>query len=798
MSERRWQLTPQHPTALQIAADARISPTDYTDDQVWEVVLGKVDSPALALQTRYGGRAGLASLVPMWIVERRPVYQYQAYAVPPTVTSFAPGFVRLEAKITPTLSVRAEYWVIESHAVGGRYTVKNTSGRAVPDLALELVGFVGINGQEVKLSTLPRPEGGHALLLGQIGTLQPAVLLENGTASPDSRSKLRAAFSLPPRGQTIIRFVHAGLGDVSASLALAQKHLAANWTPSLRKVAIGMNDIPEITTGDENVDAALAFSYHHLVQSFLQPTASLPYASFVATRRPYTGFSPRRDGTDYPRSWSGQAPTLAYLSALAVAPIQGKWGWGVLQNYLAIQRDDGWIDWKPGLGGQKQGVLCLPILARLAWGLYQYTENTAMLREVYPKLSKFFGRWLQRDLDIDGDGFPEWQNELQTGYPFFPTFAQGLPYGQNADIRTVESPDLLAYLLSEAICLGEIAYLLGHKEGEKAFADQAKALQSALEALWNGERYTYRDRDTNLTTTGRVLLKDGRGDEEHFLAERLDPPNRLIVQITGGVEHTPKVIVYIDGVTAAGEAIRDVVDGAQFVWSSGRGTFTTQRVYQQVDRVHVEGLSRVYAVTVSTLDTTGVDINGLLPLWSAGLPPERAAALLKPLAEHFTRKNGVVMVSTRDPRFDPKDAEGGAGVRPFWLTLIGEGLIETGQVTLATDLLKRLIHAQTAVLTAEKSFFEFYHPDEARGLGEPGNTNGIIPLHLLLRVLGIRIVSKTKVWTGGSYHWGSPVTVTQYGVTVKRSPQGIHIEFPSGKTVSLAADAVWQEVKDGA
>ncbi|MFN8450328.1 MAG: hypothetical protein U0521_17510 [Anaerolineae bacterium] len=84
---------------------------------------------------------------------------------------------------------------------------------------------------------------------------------------------------------------------------------------------------------------------------------------------------------------------------------------------------------------------------------------TLFWNEVYPGLLRFFERWLA--CDSDGDGFPEWQSEGQTGYPFMPSFALGLPWGQNAEIRYFETPDLLAYLLSEAISLREIAYTCG-------------------------------------------------------------------------------------------------------------------------------------------------------------------------------------------------------------------------------------------------------------------------------------------------------------------------------------------------
>jgi hypothetical protein len=71
-----------------------------------------------------------------------------------------------------------------------------------------------------------------------------------------------------------------------------------------------------------------------------------------------------------------------------------------------------------------------------------------------------------------------------------------------------------------------------------------------------------------------------------------------------------------------------------------------------------------------------------------------------------------------------------------------------------------------------------------------------VPLHLLLRVLGVRIVSARKVWSGGAYLWGSAVTVTQRGVVVRRSAGGTQIRFPSGNTVDLPADALFQEITD--
>ena len=102
---------------------------------------------------------------------------------------------------------------------------------------------------------------------------------------------------------------------------------------------------------------------------------------------------------------------------------------------------------------------------------------------------------------------------------------------------------------------------------------------------------------------------------------------------------------------------------------------------------------------------------------------------------------------------------------------------------------------QTQVLKTNKRFSEFYHSDQAEGLGEPANVSGIVPLHLLLRVLGIRIISSHKVWVGGAFKWGQPVTIRQHGVVIERRADLTSITFPNGYTTQVSGDD-WQEVTD--
>jgi hypothetical protein len=789
---RRWQLDTQSPFCTYLAADARLSATDYHDDQTWQLSLGALDAPALALQTRYGGRVGLASLVPMWFLDGRTIYQAQGYVAPPTLTGFAPGYLRAEAMLTPTLALVAEYWAMESHAVGARFVLNNQSAHPIT-VRLDMFGHVGAEGKELKLEVVPLPGGGHALSLGKLGDLKPVMLVEKGNAAnvePPVSPKVGRDITIAGNGQELARWVHAGLPRLDDSVALANRWLGEDWDMAFGRIHEAAQAIPEIHTGHENVDAAIAFSYQQLMQAFLKPTASLPYPSLVGIRAPGRGYA-----VDYDRSWNGQAPPLVYPAALAAACIQPEWAEGFIRNYLAVQRPDGWIDGKPGLGGQQQGSLCLPILARLAWGIFQYSENQQFLKDVFPGLLKFFERWMQPDCDVDNDGLPEWQDESQTGYPYMPTFGAWQAWGQGANIRYVEAPDLCAYLLSEAKSLREIAYCLGEKETDARLSAHIDRLEGALESLWNEVRYAYRDRDTHLTTTSVSIVENAHGGDELIPALPLNPTNRVIVRITGGVNLVPRISLKLDGLNAQGEVISESASGEQFVWSHGRGVYTSQNTFAQIDRLTLDGLSRAYRVDAYTMDTTRTDISALLPLWSVGISPERKQAVIDLLSSQFMRPNGVTMASAEDPSFDPSNANGPGGVWPYWLTLMGEGLIEAGNLDLAYDLFSRLLNVQVDVLKSHKAFTEFYHSDEPIGLGEEGHVAGIVPLYLLLRLLGVRIISSRKVWVGGAFPWEHPVTIRQHGVTVRRAADGTRIEFPTGHTIEATGDN-WQEFTD--
>ncbi|MCA9915508.1 MAG: hypothetical protein KC496_19275, partial [Anaerolineae bacterium] len=390
--------------------------------------------------------------------------------------------------------------------------------------------------------------------------------------------------------------------------------------------------------------------------------------------------------------------------------------------------------------------------------------------------------------DADGDGVPEWQDDRQTGYAAFPMFAPGRDWAQGAFIRTAETPDLLAYLIAEAKALQQVAAKIRDKVAKKEFSAHEKDLRKKLADFWEGDHYATRDRDTNITTTGMTLLEEGQGDLEHLLNQPLAAPNRLIIRIIGGVKHVPTIRLTVEGLDADGNAITETATSEQFIWQNRNGVYTTNAVFSKVNRVFCEGLSRVYTITATSMDTTGVDILALMPLWAGGLnKSQRTKLAALALSDQFLRSNGITMTSTAGEHFDPSNAEGAGGVWMYWQVLLGEGLLQAGYAEDAAKITQRILDLLVTVLQEQHQFAQFYHSDEPIALSEKGHSSGIAPLRLLNALFGIRIHSTGSVWLSKEFAWGQPITIVQHGVRVKRNSDTISVDFPSGYGVKIEA-----------
>ena len=797
---REWQLKAGDPLAMRFAADVRLGRTDYADDQSWEVMFGTADEPALSVQTRYGGRVGLARIVPMWRMDDRVVYEAQGFAELPMLRAFAPNYARITARPAPMLSVAFELWVMESHAVGGRLRMTNQSNQPLT-ISLDLFAQVARDGKSPAMKLFKLSDSGEAFSFGALGTITPVLILENSSGSLETQTlnpRLTAPLTIPPNATASLRWVHAAYATVDSSVQAAHKWLSADWDAAIGLIDSMAAHTPIIETGNADWDAALAFSAQTALRAMIGSTGKLPYPSFVTARIPAHGSQ-----TVNSAGWAGQTAQEMALIAPTIAILAPDLAQGLIRNALAVQQTDGWIDWKPGLGGQLAHVLTAPLLASTAWAIYEHTEDQRFLSEIFGKLIAFYQRWFARDMDRDGDGAPEWTTPEQSGYTESATFNRFRRWSSNAEISKAETPDLLAYLIREVQSLLAMSAIVGGQDAftKVANSDTAKvgslaALQAHLASLWDETRGVYlpHDRETHRTAHG-VSLWRGKGDEAFSEKAAIDPANRLVIRTVGGNEKAPRVSVVIEGVNAAGVSVNETIPAAAFTWFYGLGSAVSDQVYARLNYVKFDGLSRVYNVEIDTLDLTRESLPMLSPLW-AGASDEHARRLAQSVSDpaRYGLPVGLPLAPADDPTHYGADANPNREVTMLWNMLSAEGLIERGYMSEASALIGRLLNGQVIALKRDRAFRAAYDATTGEGIGDPDDLNGVLPLHLFFKLIGVRMISARRVWAGGTFALSAPVTITHYGVTMTRSTDGTRVRFPSGYETSVSAE--WQRIDD--
>lgn len=796
---RDWQLTADSPLSLRFAADARLGRTEYLDDQSWEIALGGPEEPALAFQTRYGGRAGLARLVPMFMLDGRAIYESMGFAGRPVLRHFTPNYALITARLMNNLLLTAELWVMASHVVGGRFTLENTSDQRISG-ELHLFAQVVRDGQQVSMNLLTLEDASMALHLGVIGNLNPVLLLEKASdIRPPAGTSPRLITSLiiPAHEKLTLRWTHGGRTSLNDSLQSAYRWLhRVDWQAELRRLEQISDAQIQAETGNPDWDAALAFGQQVALRSLVGPTGSLPNASFVTARIPARGFSARSDGSDHGAQWGGQTAAASYLLLPTLARIAPDMAKGVIRNFIAARLADGWIDFKPGLAGQRARLLSLPLLASAAWRIYEQTEDRAFIAEVYPALSQFFARWFEHDMDHDSDGVPEWTNTAQSGYIENPTFVRFRRWAVNADISKAESPDLAAYLVGEGRALQQMAALLGAADSA-GVAGRIDKLATALGQMWDETAGSYlpRDRDTNRTPHGAQIFR-GKGDESLGDKVALNPPNRLILRVLGGRENPPRFSAVIEGIDANGNPVAETVPGSAFVWYYGMGTATSELVYSQVNYLKFEGIIRLYSIEVDGVDLTRQNLTQLVPLW-AGVPDgERTARILQTLTNpaRYWRQFGLTICPADNPAYDAGNDGGSGGVWMFWNALLLEGLLRANRPTEAATLFTRLMDVQVRALRRDRAFREGYNSDTGEGLGDIDEVNGVLPFGLFMDLIGLRIINERRVWAGGTFALANPVRIRRGQMEITRSSSGTKVQFATGYIAEVGPE--WQLIED--
>jgi len=778
---REWSLAPSDPLNLTLAADMRLCAPDYINDQIWEMEMDVSEQAELSLQTTFGLRARSMRLFPRFAEGGKVVTSPSQFSEPITVQKLYSNFVGLTFSPFNGLFVSYEVRVPRSTAICGRFIITNQlpSKRSI----------------RFEMCSVLVPTGGHAMahtqmqlvnvLVGQTGELIPTLFLTGGPESgPGPQPSLAVILDLDPMETRQLTWAQATAVSHQESFEQARLIAAQPWDAERARIEmINMRDTLQIQTPDEDWNAAMAFSQQTALGAFFPANEHLPKPSFVQARQPDHGYSPSGNGYDYPASWSGQSALEAYYlsNVLIGKPALIR---GVLENFISVQEKNGDIDGKPGLGGQRGRHLSMPILAALAWKLYQATEDEDFLKGIFPKLLSFFWVWFSPANDRNKDGLPEWTYPYQTGYEENPLFDTGHSWSMGVDITFLHSPALAALLYNEARILVKMAEKADRGDAVTLLERQAKKIKASVDGLWNEATalYRYSDRETGLSLKGRLLGKL-KGPGTLKLQEESKKPVRLLVQLQAqkpGASR-PEIIVG----KHASEEVSEVISGAHFRWHHNGLVATSEKAHGQIDWIQVKNIDPKDEVIISTVDCTTEDHTLLLPLW-AGIPDrKRSQALLRRTILDTNRFDQPFGIPACPLLSNEETTSVCMSVHLPWNLLVAEGLLAYGFREEAASIFTKIMAAVIHNLKERSAFYQRYHAQTGQGLGERNALNGLVPVGLFLQTLGVQIISDKKVRLEGTNPFPWSVTIQFRGLKIIRAMEYTQITFPNGKSTRV-------------
>lgn len=778
---RTWSLAVGDPLCLTLAADARLVKTDYANDQIWNVNWQTGAPPALAVETTFGLRARNFRIFPRFSEADNHRMDPGDFPGQPKIYQAFPNYIALNCMPFHELDVYYELWVPSSQTLAGRLTFTNQSThlRTIRlDMAAQLTPNEGQRMASIELEAA-------SVLSGLTADLSPIVFMTGGSR-PGSGSfpSLRQDITLESKQSKSVIWTHAALADPVISFNTARQLAFRNWDAEISRLEMLNAGTLEFFTGNPDWDAAFKWAQKQALSLIMTPGGGLPNLSLVQTRQPDQGYSPRGDGSDYSHLWNGQNPFSVYSISNILLPIAPETVKGLIRNFLAVQSEDGFIDFKPGIAQQRSRKLATPLLATLVWQTYQESRDLEFLKEVYPALVKFVHCWFLPDHDRDQDGIPEWDHPIQSGDEDHPLFAAWHDWSQGIEISCSESPSLMSFLIRELDSLILITKEFNPHDNSNEFEALVDRLKQGLSECWSEEQHIFfeRDRDAHHSDPPEYLgERSGPGTIE--IHRQFNNPVRLEIKIVTNESTSRHPRLVIRGTSSSGKRRLEEIPEERIKWRSGQGNLTGERIYQAIERVDVDNTGSEDLITVFTAGYQSMTVSQLLPLWTGKLESPMVDDLVNHTianVDRFWQPCGLPAC------IDAQIYVGNeycASCDPLWNAFIIEGLYHSGFVQLAADLYTRLMNAIVLSLKTENCFRHYYHPQTGQGIGEINSLNGIPPVGLFLKLLGVQIHSPTDIEICGENPFPWPVTVKYRGLTILRGREKTSIIFPDGQTI---------------
>jgi len=758
------------PDSLIIMSDLRFCDPDYLDDQTWRLSRGTTSIRALVLETTFGMRANWMRFYPRFNLDNTWVCDPEDFFLEPLVQEIYPNFIKLEFSPFEGIETTVEYWVPTSQCIAGRFTFKNL-GNQTRKMTFDWTGI--LNPVLEGTGLIPVKKEKYFILQGLTNNLSTVCFLTGGPQpGTGTFASLELFMHLEPNVPYSCGWANASQDNSNLAIDLAKGIINRNFDAEFNKIERkNFWQMVEINTGKAKWDNFFRISQKIAFSLFFPGSEHLPNPSFVLSRRPDQGYSYNGDGSDYSYSWNGQSLLDTYFLAGLIPANSKDLIKGIIDNFLSVQEDNGFIDAHPGLAGQRCKYLAQPLLAALAWKIYDHDGDIKWLERIFPGLIRFLQCWFSDRYDKDGDGLPEWQNLIQTGLENHPLLDHWLPESIGVNIEYIESPALLSFLLRECQSLIAIGQEINQEEEVSWISRQAVTLKNGLSEFWSQKdaAFLYRDYQNHTRSRGENLLEFS-GSGSFSIRNKNQVPERLHLVIRNINESTRTIVSSISGEGSNGEEIVEKFSTRDVVWILGKATYTTKNLFSKIYNLDIIGLQQDDRGQLSTIDFTMEDISLYLPLWAHAIPEKNTRdRMVEKLKQTYFVEQGLSNYPDSQSINPRKSVE----MSPIWNYLLLEGLLENDYRELAADILSKYLSSCEEAKMAP----HLYHWGS--------NIQNLAPVDFFLKLIGIKKFTIKDIIIDGYSPFPYQITVKNEGVTIIVIGKEFQVVAPNGTSVSI-------------
>ncbi|MBI9045207.1 MAG: hypothetical protein JEZ06_12025 [Anaerolineaceae bacterium] len=623
--------------------------------------------------------------------------------------------------------------------------------------------------------------GFEHFLFGDTGKLSFVCLT---TGKPKGKSSpypsLNQEIQIEENGISTIKWVICGGKSIAEAFQTAEDSIQKKWDPEISRIELqNSSQYIHIQSGRPKWDTAFIFAQKTAYGLLTENHSTFINPSFVLNKKPDNGFSENLDASEYNHLWDGQTVFDTFYLANILLPGGKEIIKGMINNFLTIQTDNGFIDGKPGLAGQRADWLAQPLIATLAWEISKAEKDTMWLSAIYPHLTQFINVWFNEQNDKDQDGVPEWSNIFQTALDSSPIYSRIKSNSQSLDVRLLESPSLAAFLYKECQAIINIAEKLGRTQEIDWLEDKLNQLKAFLKSSWNKRKnnYLYRDYQNHQSTKSKKLMSVN-GSGKFTINKSFSKPDRLHFNVKTEGESTRALIFKIIGSTLDG-VIEEKATLRSFLWNSGNARFTTKNAFKNIDMIIIEGLPDTDQIDISTPDFSLEDISNFTPLWTDQCLPEEVRLLIKKrLLKDFNSEAGIPLAVMTSDEYNE--------ISIPWNSIIIEGLILNGFYTEAAQFMTKLMDSISNNLFETHSFWEKMISTTGQPIGEKNHLHGLPPINTFLKTIGIDLISDEYVIIKEIFPYSWPITVKYKGVSITRNTEYTEIIYPKGKKLKIS------------